>query len=45
MSTEDGYTLALAEPRVEAGRNVPLRFRITDSAGQPVTQYEVNHDK
>ena len=45
MSTENGYTLELAQTRVNAGENVPLRFRITDSAGRPQTQYQVNHDK
>ena len=45
ISTESGYTLELAQTRVNAGENVPLRFRITDSAGRPQTQYQVNHDK
>ena len=45
MSTENGYTLELAQTRVNAGENVALRFRITDSAGRPETQYQVNHDK
>ena len=34
MSTENGYTLDLAQTRVDAGENAPLRFRITDSAGR-----------
>ena len=45
ISTESGYTLELAQTRVNAGENVALRFRITDSAGRPQTQYQVNHDK
>lgn len=45
MSTENGYTLELAQTRVNAAKNVPLRFKITDSAGRPQTQYQVNHDK
>ena len=45
MSTENGYTLQLAQTRVNAGKNMPLRFKITDSAGRPQTQYQVNHDK
>jgi hypothetical protein len=45
MSTQNGYTLELAETRVDSAKNVPLRFRIIDSAGRPVTQYVVNHDK
>ena len=44
-STEDGYTLELAETRADAGKQVPLRFRITDSTGAPVTRYVDNHEK
>lgn len=43
-STEDGYTLELAETRADAGKQIPLRFRITDSTGAPVTRYVVNHE-
>jgi hypothetical protein len=42
---EDGYTLELAQPRVDAGRQVPLRFRITDATGAAVTSYTDNHEK
>jgi hypothetical protein len=45
MSTDKGYTLELAETRVDAGNNVPLRFRITDSAGAAVTRYIDSHEK
>jgi hypothetical protein len=45
MSTEKGYTLELAQTRVDAGKNVPLRFRITDSAGVAVKRYIENHEK
>ena len=45
MSTENGYTLELAQTRVDAGKNVPLRFRITDSTGRPRDAVSVNHEK
>jgi hypothetical protein len=45
MSTQDGYTLELAESQIVTGKNVPLRFRITDSSGAPVTQYVDSHEK
>jgi hypothetical protein len=44
-SSEDGYTLDLAETRLDAGRQVPLRFRITDASGAALTQYVENHEK
>jgi hypothetical protein len=44
-STENGYTLELAETRADAGKQVPLRFRITDIAGAAVTRYVDNHEK
>jgi hypothetical protein len=45
MSTDKGYTLELARTRVDAGNNVPLRFRITDSAGAALTRYTDSHEK
>jgi hypothetical protein len=45
MSTDKGYTLELASTRVNAGKNVPLRFRITDPTGAPVTGYTESHEK
>jgi hypothetical protein len=44
-STENGYTLKLAQTRFDAGKKVPLRFRITDATGAPVTRYVDNHEK
>jgi hypothetical protein len=44
-STENGYTLRLAQTRVDADRQVPLRFRITDASGAAVTRYLDNHEK
>jgi hypothetical protein len=45
LSTEKGYTLELARTRVNTGKNVPLRFRITDSAGAAVKRYIESHEK
>jgi hypothetical protein len=44
-STEDGYTLELAETRVAADKQVPLQFQITDANGSAVTRYVENHEK
>ncbi len=44
-STENGYTLRLAQTRVDASKQVPVQFRITDATGAPVTQYVDNHEK
>jgi hypothetical protein len=44
-STEDGYTLNLAEARASAGKQIPLRFRITDATGAPVMRYVESHEK
>jgi hypothetical protein len=44
-STEGGYTLELAESRADAGKQVPLRFRITDATDTPVTRYVDNREK
>jgi len=44
-ASEDGYTLELAQSRTDAGKHVPLRFRITDSTGAAVTRYVDNHEK
>jgi len=44
-STQDGYTLRLADTRVDARKDVPLRFRINDPSGAPVTRYVDSHEK
>jgi hypothetical protein len=44
-ATEDGYTLELTRSRFDAGRQVPLQFRITDATGAAVTRYVDNHEK
>lgn len=43
--SERGYTLVPAGDPVEAGRRTDFRFRITGPDGQPVTRYDVQHDK
>ncbi|MFC9434411.1 hypothetical protein [Nocardia sp. NPDC057030] len=45
MATENGYTLRLDTALTTAAPNVPLRFRILDQDGTPVTRYQRNHDK
>jgi hypothetical protein len=44
-STENSYTLRLVQTRVDADRQVPLRFRIIDASGAAVTRYVDNHEK
>ncbi len=45
QSTQNGYTLDLAEPVARANTKAPLQFRILDSSGSPVKQYIESHDK
>jgi hypothetical protein len=45
MSTENGYTLELAQTRVDVAKNATLRFRITDATGNAVTRYTESHEK
>ncbi len=45
MVADGGYRLDLAQVELPAGRRVPLRFRITEADGQPVTSYDVEHEK
>jgi hypothetical protein len=45
MISQDGYTLALAEPSAPAGDDVPVSFTITGPDGEPVTAYGVEHEK
>ncbi|HZN84496.1 MAG TPA: hypothetical protein VFC01_33115 [Mycobacterium sp.] len=42
---QDGYTLDLTEDRGRAAKDVPLRFRILDGNGAPVTRYVEKHEK
>jgi hypothetical protein len=41
----DGLTLALADPVVEPGPQVPTSFRVVGADGSPVTRYEVSHEE
>ncbi|MEV6428450.1 hypothetical protein [Nocardia sp. NPDC051463] len=45
MATQNGYTLRLDTTQTTAAANVPLRFRILNPAGTPVTRYVRSHDK
>jgi hypothetical protein len=45
MVSENGYTLSLVGKKVAAGRSVPVTFTIDGPDGQPVTAYDVAHDK
>jgi hypothetical protein len=45
MVTDSGYTLALDTAQVSASADLPLRFRILDADGVPVTRYVDSHDK
>ncbi len=43
--SQDGYTLALADPTPAAGKGVELAFEITGPDGEPLTSYDVEHEK
>ncbi|TWG92500.1 hypothetical protein L615_007000000110 [Nocardioides sp. J9] len=45
QTARDGYALRLADDRAEAGPAVPVRFTITGPDGEPVTSYDVQHEK
>ena len=45
MVSQDGYTLVLDETRAPAGRHVPVSFRVIGPDGEPLTAYEVEHEK
>jgi hypothetical protein len=45
MVSQDGYTLELASSRLDPGPGVPLAFTVTDAEGEPLTAYEVEHEK
>jgi hypothetical protein len=40
-----GYALRLDEAQLRPGAEVPLRFRIADGSGAPVTDYVESHEK
>ncbi|MFD8588628.1 hypothetical protein ACFV1B_03570 [Streptomyces sp. NPDC059637] len=43
--SENGYTLALDENRLDAGRDRALSLRVLGPDGEPVTRFETVHDK
>ncbi len=45
MVSQDGYTLELAEEQVQPGNDVGVAFTISGPDGQPVTAYDVEHEK
>jgi hypothetical protein len=45
MVSQDGYTFRLADDRVGPGDHVPIAFTIEGPDGQPVTDYDVEHEK
>lgn len=45
MTSQHGYTLALADETTTDGRNIPVAFTITGPDGAPVTAYDVQHEK
>ncbi|MEU7630101.1 hypothetical protein AB0C34_08965 [Nocardia sp. NPDC049220] len=45
LATDHGYTLRLDTPQTIAAPNVPVRFRILNRDGAPVTHYLRSHDK
>lgn len=45
QSTQDGYTIRLAEPIVEPGTGVPVAFTITGSDGSTLVDYDEMHTK
>ncbi|GAA0530841.1 hypothetical protein GCM10011581_28400 [Saccharopolyspora subtropica] len=44
-SSRGGYTLTPTDTTLAAGTTTPFSFRITGPTGQPMTQFEVEHDK
>jgi len=45
MVSQDGYTFRLADEAGQPGRDVPVSFWIEGPDGQPVTAYDVEHEK
>ena len=45
MISQNGYTLDLADERLEPGNDVAVAFTIVGPDGQPVTAYDVEHEK
>lgn len=45
MVSQDGYSFRLAEPTASPGKGVPVSFVIEDPEGEPVTDYDVEHEQ
>jgi hypothetical protein len=45
MVSDQGYTLSLTRTTLPSGSSTPLAFRILGPDGEPVTDYDVLHDK
>jgi hypothetical protein len=45
MVSQDGYSFRLDQAVVSAGTAVPVSFTIEDADGNPVTEYDVEHEK
>ncbi len=45
MVSQNGYTFSLADRQVEPGRDVGISFTIDGPDGEPVTGYDVEHEK
>ncbi len=45
MVSQDGYSFRLAEPIASPGKGVPVSFTIEDPDGEPVTEYDVEHEQ
>ncbi len=45
MTSQHGYTLALAKPLAAAGDDVPVTFTITGPDSEAVTTYDIEHEK
>jgi hypothetical protein len=45
QSTQDGYTLEMANPILDAEKDVEVAFRILDATESPLRNYVENHEK
>jgi hypothetical protein len=45
MVSQNGYTFSLADRQAEPGRDVGISFTIDGPDGEPVTEYDVEHEK
>lgn len=45
MVSQNGYTFRLATTTASAGSDVPVSFTIEDPDGEPVTEYDVEHEE